>query len=583
MPVNRNALIRYRTIDNCLRNRYRKWTLDDLIHEVSETLYDYEGIEKGVSKRTVQMDLQMMRSDKLGYNAPIIVTDKKYYTYEDPEYSITNIPLTDQDLHKLSETVDFLKQFKGFSHFRELDGMVQKLEDHVYSRKTKQKPVIDFEKNDELKGLEYLDTIYRSILKKNKIELTYRSFKARQEATFRFSPFLLKEFKNRWFMLGKRGNQQGLVLLALDRIIRINILEEFFTIPEDFDAQNYFNHVIGVSVNPTEEPEEIVIFVTRAHAPYVITKPLHASQKILNSDAYGTTISIRVQHNFELEKEILGFGDGMRVVSPLSLRRSIMRRIANAHDVYETELDDHSLQIAGKRLHHKGSAILNHLYTRKELRLISKAMDQIFSANEGGRQSFYRRAFLQKHPGIKKHLFNRNLRTLIGSIDPNAFLVKSIYFDKPPASDWFVTTHQDLAINVKEKIATEGFSGWTQKEDIVSVLPPEAVNKNCFTIRIHLDDSHATNGALKIMPGSHRKRLSDEEIKTITDNSIPLVCEVMAGGVHLMKPLLLHASPGNKSQKNRRVIHLEFSSMELAGDLEWAERDEELFPPTNIH
>ena len=149
MPVNRNALIRYRTIDKCLQNRYRKWTLDDLIEEVSETLYDYEGIEKGVSKRTVQMDIQMMRSDKLGYNAPIIVVDKKYYTYEDSDYSITNIPLTDQDLNKLTETVDFLKQFRGFSHFRELETMVQKLEDHIYSRKTQQKPVIDFEKNEK--------------------------------------------------------------------------------------------------------------------------------------------------------------------------------------------------------------------------------------------------------------------------------------------------------------------------------------------------------------------------------------------------------------------------------------------------
>ncbi|MCB0840421.1 MAG: phytanoyl-CoA dioxygenase, partial [Bacteroidetes bacterium] len=87
MPVNRNALIRYKTIDKCLQNRYRRWTLEDLIEACSEALYEYEGIDKGVSKRTVQSDIQMMRSDKLGYNAPIIVLEKKYYTYEDPDYS----------------------------------------------------------------------------------------------------------------------------------------------------------------------------------------------------------------------------------------------------------------------------------------------------------------------------------------------------------------------------------------------------------------------------------------------------------------------------------------------------------------
>ena len=142
MPVNRNALIRFRTLDNCLRNRFRKWTLDDLIDGCSDALYEYEGIDKGISRRTIQADIQLMRSDKLGYNAPIIVVDKKYYTYEDKEYSITNIPLTDQDLNRLTEVVDVLRQFKGFSHFRELDGMVQKLEDKVHATKMHQGRII---------------------------------------------------------------------------------------------------------------------------------------------------------------------------------------------------------------------------------------------------------------------------------------------------------------------------------------------------------------------------------------------------------------------------------------------------------
>ena len=162
MPVNRNALIRYKTIDNCLRNKYRQWTLDDLIEACSEALYEYEGIDKGVSRRTIQMDIQLMRSNKLGYDAPIVVVDKKYYTYEDPEYSITNIPLTDQDLGKLSEVVDILRQFKGFTHFQELGGMVQKLEDKIHVSKTKEKPVIDLEINslelpDGLQWAERLD------------------------------------------------------------------------------------------------------------------------------------------------------------------------------------------------------------------------------------------------------------------------------------------------------------------------------------------------------------------------------------------------------------------------------------------
>lgn len=146
MPVNRNALIRYKTIDTCLRNRFRRWTLEDLIDACSDALYEYEGIAKGISKRTIQLDIQMMRSEKLGYNAPIVVHEGKYYRYENPDYSITNTPLTEQDLRTMSEAVEVLHQFKGFSYFSEIGDIVNRLEDHVTSVRQQTIPVIDFEK-----------------------------------------------------------------------------------------------------------------------------------------------------------------------------------------------------------------------------------------------------------------------------------------------------------------------------------------------------------------------------------------------------------------------------------------------------
>nr|DAJ76401.1 MAG TPA: Integrase [Caudoviricetes sp.] len=152
MPANRNALIRYKTIDNCLRNPYRRWTLEDLVDACSDALYEYEGIDKGISKRTVQMDIQMMRSEKLGYNAPIVVYENKYYKYEDPEYSITQTPLNEQDLKTMSEAVEVLRQFKGFSYFTEMSDIINRLEDHVASARMKTTPVIDFEKNEIVRG-----------------------------------------------------------------------------------------------------------------------------------------------------------------------------------------------------------------------------------------------------------------------------------------------------------------------------------------------------------------------------------------------------------------------------------------------
>ena len=109
MPANKNALIRYKTIDNCLRNRYKRWTLDDLVEACSEALYDMEGIKKGVCARTVQMDIQIMRSDKLGYYAPIEVYDRIYYRYADPDYSITKNPLSEEDCNLIQKAILLLK------------------------------------------------------------------------------------------------------------------------------------------------------------------------------------------------------------------------------------------------------------------------------------------------------------------------------------------------------------------------------------------------------------------------------------------------------------------------------------------
>ena len=109
MPANKNALIRYKTIDNCLKNKYRKWTLDDLIEACCDALYDMEGIKKGVCARTVQMDIQIMRSDKLGYYAPIEVYDRIYYRYADPDYSITQNPLSMDDCELLKKAIMLLE------------------------------------------------------------------------------------------------------------------------------------------------------------------------------------------------------------------------------------------------------------------------------------------------------------------------------------------------------------------------------------------------------------------------------------------------------------------------------------------
>lgn len=337
MPINKLALIRYKTIDACLQNRFRKWTLEDLMKACSDVIYEYEGITNGISKRTIQLDIQNMRSEKLGYNAPIVVMDKKFYYYEDKNYSITNSPLTQQDLGTLNEVLDVLKQFKGFGYFQELNGMVTRLEDKLYKQQHKGKSYIDFEKNELLKGLKHIDPLHKSIINKKTIEITYQSFKAKLPQTIIFYPYLLKEYRNRWFVLGANRKGKATMILALDRIEDFKEINSEKYHKSEFDVNNYFDDVIGVSKMPTQKPQMIVLQIVKEHAPYVLTKPIHPSQKVLKEDENGIIFSIEVIWNFELEREILGFGEQIKVLSPRRLSGKIQARMKHTLEKYRTE------------------------------------------------------------------------------------------------------------------------------------------------------------------------------------------------------------------------------------------------------
>jgi len=337
MPVNRNALIRYRTIDKCLQNRRRKWTIENLIDACNDALYEYEGIDKGVSLRTIRLDLNAMRSDKLGYNAPIIVIDKKYYSYENPDYSITNIPLTSQDLAILQEVTHLLKQFKGFSHFDDMTEMVNKLEDKINSEQTQQPSVIDFEKNELLIGIKWLDVLYKNIITQTTVQLNYQSFKAREASDIIIYPYYLKEYRNRWFILGMKKKDKQIATLALDRILNITPLpDELFRLNPTFIPHTYFKDIVGVTRNEADTPTHILFIANHLQAPYIKTKPIHASQLIVEETNEGTTFSIDVIPNFELERELLGFGEGLKIISPSNLIRLFRRKSKLLYEVYHT-------------------------------------------------------------------------------------------------------------------------------------------------------------------------------------------------------------------------------------------------------
>ncbi len=317
MPANKNALIRYKTIDNCLRNPYRLWTLEDLVDACSDALYEMEGIDKGVSVRTVQSDIQMMRSDKLGYNAPIEVYDHKYYRYSDRDYSITNMPLSQNDYEVLQEAVDMLRQLEDFSQFGEMSDVVSRLQDKLAIGRHNRKPIVNFDKVPDLKGLRLLNPLYNYIATKQTLRIMYQSFNATEPTEFVIFPYLLKEFRNRWFVFGSRASDMLLFNLSLDRIISIEPCNTPFKENQDFDSEHFFDDVIGVSKNIKATPRKVKFWVSKEQSKYVMTKPMHPSQKLVRTNEDGSCVfHINVVINFEMFSVFMSYGPGVRITYP---------------------------------------------------------------------------------------------------------------------------------------------------------------------------------------------------------------------------------------------------------------------------
>ena len=234
-----------------------------------------------------------------------------------------------------------------------------------------------------------------------------------------------------------------------------------------------------------------------------------------------------------------------------------------------------NLQNHKNLIQENGFTVINNIFSEDEIEKISEVIQNIDTSKETFRKSedlFAIRQFLKEIPDVKEFIFNDNVNEIIKEIfGEEYFVVKSIYFDKPEKSNWYVAYHQDLTISVDKKVQLDNFGPWTTKQNQFAVQPPLEILENIFTIRIHLDDTDENNGALKVIPTSHSKGIYRPE--TIDWNvESENICNVEKGGLMIMKPLLLHGSNRTTNGKKRRVIHVEFSNKELPEVLNWSER-----------
>ena len=318
MPVNKNAFDRYRFLEHCFRNKQRRYNIDSLVDYVSEKL------GYNISLRQIREDICNM---KITFAAPIKAIkyngNKSYYVYTDSDFSIFDYELTQEELANLRSTIGMLGRYRGIPANAWLEEVISNLEIR-FGVKPNSENLISFAQNELLKGVEHLSEIIDATIGHRPLEVKYQSF-GKEPRICSVHPYYMKQYNGRWFLFGWHQEKSRIENYALDRIESFKTLDVPFIKNDKVDFDTYFKDVIGVSVPYDDTPTEKVMLRFSEHRfPYVVSKPLHPSQKLCDEP---NTISINVKPNRELSQQIFSFIPDVEVLSPDWLRQEIKVKI----------------------------------------------------------------------------------------------------------------------------------------------------------------------------------------------------------------------------------------------------------------
>ncbi len=338
MPINKAARLRLEILDECLRNTKKRWTKTELLNHVNRRL-DWQQGKGAISASQLRYDLDALQTE---FGAPVVMEragNAFYYRYDDPSFSIRDVPIEEDDLQKLASAVQVLRQIQGFSIAEEIEEVVQRLERRTkYNDGGSGGPVIHFENSPAALGTDNLEDIYHAILAHTPLKIAYQSFRDPAPRVFHLHPYLLKEYAHRWYLLGWCDEKAAVTTLALDRMHEIKVARRPF-LPNTFlDAATYFRDVIGVTYYPHQQVETVELLFAPAMAPYVQTKPLHGSQEVIQQyDDGSLQIRLRVYLNPELNVLLLGYGPSVKVLQPAPLADAM-------RDAAQATLDEYGLR-----------------------------------------------------------------------------------------------------------------------------------------------------------------------------------------------------------------------------------------------
>lgn len=334
MPANKEAFIRYRIIDRLLRNTKKTYpSMDDFIEEMEEKL------GKTFSESTIQKDIKAMKQDELlGYMAPIKWSKRENgYYYSDLNFTITEIPLSEKDIDSLEFAATVLQQFKGVKMFSDFEATVDKIFNaiNINSLLTEDEieETIQFEKVPYFKGSNLIGRLLSFIKDKECINLKYQRFDADEIKTHQIHPYLLKEYRNRWYLIGMNAKNGFINTFGLDRIMSLDKNNLTFKNHESFKSRTYFKHAFGITTFEGE-PVEVVLAFNKVQKAYILTQPLHETQEVISDEENALVIKLNVGITIEFIMNILSFGAGVKVLSPPSLVDEIKDRLKKTLSIY---------------------------------------------------------------------------------------------------------------------------------------------------------------------------------------------------------------------------------------------------------
>tara|TARA_R110002126_G_scaffold208042_2_gene354996 strand:- start:15569 stop:16579 length:1011 start_codon:yes stop_codon:yes gene_type:complete len=335
MSTNKHAIIRYQTLDKCFSNNGKRYYIEDLLEACNEAIFNFDTISNGIKKRQLYDDIKFMESEQ-GWSIPLEkVKDgrRAFYRYTDASFSINKQPLNDAEAEQLKSAMLVLSRFKGLPQFEWVNELIPKL-DKTFGLYNKNQEVISFDNNQFLIGTEFITPLFKAIQNKQTLIIEYKSFKSNVSQNILFHSYHLKQYNNRWFLFGKNNDYSNLTNLALDRIKSIEQSSDFFDESELVDFEEYFDDFIGVTKPLNAVLIKIKLSASVALAPYIITKPLHGSQKKIELTENTFIFSIDVIPNFELKKLLLSFGNEIIVIEPLELKNEIVEILNKNIDNY---------------------------------------------------------------------------------------------------------------------------------------------------------------------------------------------------------------------------------------------------------